>query len=270
MSHIQSVNLTRFSHLAEVYEANRPHPPRVIVDILTQLAEMSQPDLVVDLASGTGLSTFIWTGRAQAVIGIEPNAAMRHMAESHLDVTQTLRPIRFLAATAQETGLPDGCADIITCAQALHWLEPITTFAEVARLLRPGGIFAAYDYMGDPVINWQVELVLQTFWQGIEAKKDSWWPVGLQKWTKDEHLARLQACGRFRYVRQMTLYQQEMTNTARFMGYIYSLSNVGALLEQGFSEAELGLDVLRTEVQEILGERQVPWYFSYTMWLGVK
>lgn len=32
-----------------------------------------------------------------------------------------------------------------TVAQALHWMEPASTLAEVARILRPGGVFAAYD-----------------------------------------------------------------------------------------------------------------------------
>jgi len=49
---------------------------------------------------------------------------------------------RILAAT----DLPDGCADIVTCSQSLHWMVPESTFAEVARILRPGGVFATYDY----------------------------------------------------------------------------------------------------------------------------
>ena len=35
--------------------------------------------------------------------------------------------------------------------QALHWMEPAPTFGEVARLLRPGGVFAALDCDWPPV-----------------------------------------------------------------------------------------------------------------------
>jgi SAM-dependent methyltransferase len=35
---------------------------------------------------------------------------------------------------------------LVTCSQSLHWMEPEPTFAEVARILRRGGVFAAYDY----------------------------------------------------------------------------------------------------------------------------
>ena len=62
------------------YEQTRPTPPPVLLDILTQLIQMPRPALVVDLGSGTGLSTRFWTERAERVIGIEPNADMRSQA----------------------------------------------------------------------------------------------------------------------------------------------------------------------------------------------
>jgi predicted O-methyltransferase YrrM len=49
-------------------------------DLLTQLIDTPHPRLVVDLGSGTGLSTVLWGERAERVIGIEPNADMRNEA----------------------------------------------------------------------------------------------------------------------------------------------------------------------------------------------
>ena len=43
------------------------------------------------------------------------------------------------AASGYATGLADACADIVTCAQSLHWMQPDVTFKEVDRILRPGG-----------------------------------------------------------------------------------------------------------------------------------
>src|SRR5437764_8335768 len=67
--------------VADAYDAYRPHTPAVLLDLLPQLAGIQRPQLVVDLGSGTGLSTFDWVGRADAVIGVEPNADMRRRAE---------------------------------------------------------------------------------------------------------------------------------------------------------------------------------------------
>src|SRR5260221_13268967 len=130
-------NVERFKGFAEQYDDFRPAPPPALVDILTQLARVSHPDYVVDIGSGTGLSTRIWADRAEAVIGIEPGDDMRAKAEER---STGLRNVRYLEATSTATTLPDGCADIVTVSQALHWMEPTGTFAEVARILRPGGV----------------------------------------------------------------------------------------------------------------------------------
>ncbi len=62
---------------ASSYDWARPMPPSALLDLLTQLIGMPHPALVVDVGSGTGLSTAIWGERAEQVIGIEPNADMR-------------------------------------------------------------------------------------------------------------------------------------------------------------------------------------------------
>ncbi len=48
------------------YDRTRPTPPQALLDLLTQLIHTPHPTLVVDLGSGTGLSTAIWGGRARA------------------------------------------------------------------------------------------------------------------------------------------------------------------------------------------------------------
>ncbi len=72
---------------ASSYNRVRPTPPPALLDLLTQLIGMPHPALVVDVGSGTGLSTAIWGERAERVIGIEPNADMRkeatHNVEDH-------------------------------------------------------------------------------------------------------------------------------------------------------------------------------------------
>ncbi|TML39396.1 MAG: class I SAM-dependent methyltransferase [Actinobacteria bacterium] len=124
---------------ADLYNRYRLAPPRELLDILTLVAEAERPRLVVDLGAGTGLSTRVWAERAERVIGVEPNARMverarRATQESNVD---------YVEAYAADTGLGGVEADIVTCAQAFHWMEPDPVLAEAAGLLRPGGVFAA-------------------------------------------------------------------------------------------------------------------------------
>jgi len=62
---------------ASRYERTRPAPPAVLLDVLARLIHMPRPALVVDLGSGTGLSTRLRGERAERVIGRE--AALQHI-----------------------------------------------------------------------------------------------------------------------------------------------------------------------------------------------
>lgn len=146
---------------ASSYDRARPMPPSALLDLLTQLIGMPHPALVVDVGSGTGLSTAIWGERAEQVIGIEPNADMRTQAVRKVEDHPYAAHIKYREGVAHQTGLPDECADIVTAAQSFHWMEPAPTLAEIGRILRPSGLFAAYDYDWPPALNWELERVYQ-------------------------------------------------------------------------------------------------------------
>jgi SAM-dependent methyltransferase len=47
-------------------------------------------------------------------------------------------------------------------------MEPASTLAEIARILRPGGLFAAYEYDFPPALNWELEQVYQEVDQRLD------------------------------------------------------------------------------------------------------
>src|SRR5262245_42615590 len=72
-------DLARFSGFADLYDSYRPSAPSRLGPILAAYAGAARP-VVVDLGSGTGLSTrwaAAWAGR---VVGVEPNSDMRAVA----------------------------------------------------------------------------------------------------------------------------------------------------------------------------------------------
>ena len=145
--HELAANARRFAGFADLYDRVRPTPPSTIADAITAYAG-GRPAFVVDLGSGTGLSTRWAAHWAYEVVGVEPSHDMRVRA-AHV----TREPhARYLSGWSDDTGLPDACADVVLAVQALHWMEPAGTFAEVARLLRPGGVFAAIDCDWPPAI----------------------------------------------------------------------------------------------------------------------
>ncbi|MEX2210195.1 MAG: class I SAM-dependent methyltransferase [Gaiellaceae bacterium] len=249
------------SSFADSYDRYRPRPPQALLELLAQVAGGERPDLVVDLGCGTGLSARAWAGRAERVIGVEPDGAMRAVAEAQGG------GVEYLAADSSATGLEDGCADLVTCSQSFHWMEPEPTIAEVARILRPGGVFAAYDYDPVPFVQPELDAVFDAALDRAKELRDT--TGRISPWTsrqplaKSEHAGRLRASGRFRFVREAVLHSREEGDADRVLGLIRSYGAVEEHKEQ------ISLDELEALARRVLGDRTVPFWFGYRVRLGI-
>jgi SAM-dependent methyltransferase len=197
---------------------------------------------VVDLGSGTGLSTAVWADRARRVIGIESLAPVRRAVE----VRCALPHASFRDGSAKATGLSDGAADIVTCTQSLHWMEPTSTFTGVARILRPGGVFAAYDDDLLPTVSWEAELAFTRFVTWIRQLRATHAVLpDIREWDKAGHLGRLEASGRFRSAKEVLPHHTEPCPPERRVGFALTPREVGLALEQGIEQAAAALEAFR-------------------------
>ncbi|HEX4206132.1 MAG TPA: class I SAM-dependent methyltransferase [Ktedonobacteraceae bacterium] len=253
---------------ASSYDRVRPTPPLALLDLLTQLIGIPHPALVVDVGSGTGLSTAIWGERAERVIGIEPNADMRREATHNVEDHPYAAQIGYREGLAHQTGLPDGCADIVTAAQAFHWMEPTATLAEIARILRPGGAFAAYDYDAPPAIHWELDrLAQEVSMRLVELVRERGLAQSLKIWPKNKSLDPLRESAHFRFTREVLLHHIEQGDAARFLEMMQS----NALSHQfQFTDQETGFDRLSLAAFQHIGSEPVPWYLSYRVRIGIK
>ncbi len=260
-----------FNRVAEYYDHYRPSPPETLPDLLIELCQVDLPSLVVDLGCGTGLSTLIWAGKAKTIIGIEPNADMLAVAQKKakavLDPDQALV---FQAGTASATHLPEHSADIVTCAQSFHWMEPDSTLAEIERILRPGGIFAAYDYQWPPTVNWRAEMAFDTFIERAWAiKEQRGLEQNLRLWPENRELSQLQTAGHFRYTKELWMHRQERGNANRFVGLALTNGLIQYLQAGQLNADEIQLKEFEQSVRETIGDQPIPWYFSYHIRIGV-
>ena len=260
-------NVRRFDGFATLYNTYRPTPPPIIIDILTQLAERETPALVVDIGCGTGTSTRLWQDHATKIIGIEPNDDMRAEA-----VKQTSTPIiEFRQGFGHETGLPDSCADIVTCSQSFHWMNPTPTLNEIARILKTGGIFAAYDARWPPVIQWEVEKVFYNMMKATVAlERERNLSPNLQYYDKSQHQANMQASGHFRYTKQVWVHKRDSGNADKLIGAALSRGNIQTFMKKGVPESDYGLDKLREVANRVMGDKEMPWVWSYIVQVAVK
>jgi SAM-dependent methyltransferase len=252
---------------ADVYDRYRPEPPPEVLGMLTTVAAIDRPHLVVDLGSGTGLATRAWAGRAEEVVGVEPNPRMIERARSATDEPN----VRYVEAYAAETGLPAGEADLVTCWQAFHWMEPQPVLAEAARLLRTGGVFAACDYDVPPFVEPEVD---DAFTALIRARRDARetlsLPAGASSWPKARHLDEIRSSERFRHVRELLAAGRRETDAARTIGLAESIGGPRELFEGQAPEVETTFERLRETASRVLGDRTWPQFVCYRIRLGIK
>ncbi len=245
------------------YDRYRPRPPVVLLEMLPRMADTVRPALVVDLGAGTGLSTRFWAGHADAVVGVEPLAEMREVAVAATDGPD----VSYLAAPSHATGLPAARADIVTCSQSLQWMEPEPTFAEIARILRPGGVFAAYEYRWSVTTRPAVDAISEEVYaRKGELREELGLDRGRTLWPVSRE--RLDESGRFRFVEETRVHSEERITAERLVGFALSEGSMQTLLAAGVTEQQVGLDRLRAVATTELGDEPSPWYLGYRLVLG--
>ncbi len=126
-----------FSGHSADYAARRPTYPLALVNFLADLAPGH--DLALDCACGTGQLSALLAERFARVVATDASPQQIASAAPHPRV-------EYRTALAQESGLPGGGADLVTVAQAAHWLDLDLFYSEVRRVARPKGVLALITY----------------------------------------------------------------------------------------------------------------------------
>jgi SAM-dependent methyltransferase len=123
----------RFTERAGDYAAARPgYPPAIATTLVAEL-KLAADSVVADIGSGTGLSCEPFLRAGLAVIGVEPNEAMRAEGDRQLAAFPRFRSV---AGTAEATTLPAASVDLLAAAQAFHWFDIGAARAEALRILK--------------------------------------------------------------------------------------------------------------------------------------
>ena len=239
---------------ARRYDKFRPNlHSRVIDQISAYCFQNNSIEKALDVACGTGHSSYPLLRIANHVIGIDASQEM-------LDQTIPKGNISFFQASAEALPFSDKQFDLITVGLAFHWFNQKQFLREAARTLKRDG--------------W---LVIYTNWMTGEMKDAS----EFEQWVKAVYLKRYPSPSRGAPVAnndahssQRLFVQKEASfketigmNRKQLLNYLTTQSNItGVLLEQreslseieGWLDEELAAFYGPEEVQEIV--------FGYKIW----
>lgn len=272
-------NVDRFTGFEDTYDQHRPEAPQEVVALLTGYLER-KPSVVVDLGCGTGLSSFAWKDAADQVIGVEPNDDMRGKAVAKLQTLEQearssgadIADIKFVSGYSNQLALKDQSADIITCSQSFHWMDPASTLKEVSRVLRDEGIFAVYDCDWPPSLTWKVEHAYHGLIERAEAIIDDHVEPQEQanKGNKNEHLKHIRESGLFRFSKEIVFHHMEPFTADRYTGLAVSQGGIQTVFKLKPNELNDNIAQFHALVEEHFHGRTLPVMLSYRMRLGIK
>jgi SAM-dependent methyltransferase len=142
-----------FSAHAAEYAKYRPGYPAELFEYLNSIA--SGHELAWDCAAGNG----------QAAMGLVPyfnKITASDASAKQIENAVTHPKIKFTVASAENSGLESSSADMITVATAIHWFNLDMFFKEAARVLKPGGVLAAWNY-AQANVNEEVDKLLDKY-----------------------------------------------------------------------------------------------------------
>jgi ubiquinone/menaquinone biosynthesis C-methylase UbiE/DNA-binding transcriptional ArsR family regulator len=103
-------------------------------------------DEFVDLGAGAGRMLTLLGERAGASLGLDLSQQMLNIARDEVAKAGLAR-CELRHGDIFATGLPGGCADLVTVHQVLHYLgDPASAVAEAARLVAHGGLLLIADF----------------------------------------------------------------------------------------------------------------------------
>jgi SAM-dependent methyltransferase len=130
-----------FGEDADLYDRARPTYPAALVDDLVTL--VGPRARALDVGCGTGKATRLLAERGAAGVGVEAHPAMAEIARRSLAERSGWR-VDVSGFEAWEPRPGDPPFDLVTSAQAWHWIDPDIRMHKAHDLLRPGGWLALF------------------------------------------------------------------------------------------------------------------------------
>lgn len=212
----------QFGQHAEAYVESKIHKEGSDLKMLVEMADLTERDVLLDVATGGGHTANAFATRVNRVIALDLTKEMLEAAKKFVNEKGHFN-VEFIQGDAENLPFQVQAFDLVTCRIAPHHFPNIERFvSEVFRVLKPGGQLLLDDNVAP-----ELDLYDQ-FYNKIEKLRDY---SHFRAWKKSEWIQMLEKKGfiiqewrRFEkrfvfepWVSRMGLSQSEIENLNQFI-----------------------------------------------------
>ncbi len=239
-----------FSGVASDYAAFRPQYPAELFEWLASVCP--RHGVAWDCACGSGQASRSLASHFDRVVGTDASS-------TQVAAAKAIATTGFVVAASEQAPLADNTVDMVAVAAALHWFVGEPFFAEVRRVVRPGGVLAAWSYGMPNVDSDDVERVVNRFINGLLGP---YWPPEIRMVLDGYASIDLP----FEELGAPAFELQVEWPLGRFLGFARTWSAVGRYVEE---RGEDPVEKLAGELEELWGNSDDPLPVSYQLDLRV-
>ena len=212
--------LDLFSGHASQYAQYRPDYPQELFSAVIN----NCPDhpVAADIATGSGQAAQALAPFCQRVIGVDISMQQLIHAGTHAR-------LNYLVSRAENLPFAGGTIDLITVAQALHWMDLSHFNVEVERVLTSKGTLAVWGYAMCSVTP-EIDVVFDELYSGI---LQAYWPPE-RKWVENGYR---DITLPLEHQSSISLAMHKVWTLPRFIGYIKTWSALQQYLRQNTEES---------------------------------
>jgi SAM-dependent methyltransferase len=130
-----------FNDIADLYARARPGYPSALIDDVIREAELRAGSRILELGSGPGNATVLFSGRGFQIVGLEPGEKPAAVARRRLAAKADTQ---IVVTRFENWPIPAERFDLVFAAQSFHWMDPATRFSRAAQALRQDGTLAVF------------------------------------------------------------------------------------------------------------------------------
>jgi len=152
-----------FSTESDRYRQFRPRYPQELFEFLAKISPDSHR--AWDCATGNGQTASFLVRYFKEVIATDASS-------NQIDSAEKIAGVEYRVEKSENTSIESASVDLITVSQAIHWFNLDKFEMEVKRVLKNGGVLAAWTY-GLTFVNPQIDSLVSELCYSI---LDSYWP----------------------------------------------------------------------------------------------